>query len=103
MNYYANDGERHRFIAGLHDLAEFLDTNPDVPAPCRTDVLVFPPDGTDVEMFAEIDTIAGRIGTTTTDADSPHGHYRAVRDFGPVHYRAVAIPHRDRDEGEEAE
>ena len=103
MNYYANDEERVRLIAGLRDLAEFLDQNLQVPAPCRTDLLVFPPVSSDAEMFAEIDVIAGRIGTTASDADSPAGHYSAYRDFGPVQYRAVAIPHSARDEDEEAE
>jgi hypothetical protein len=85
MNHYANDQERVRLIAGLHDLAEFLDQNPQVPAPRYADLLVFPPDGTDAEMFAEIDIIAGRAGTTVS-ADNFAGHYRAVRKFGPVQY-----------------
>ena len=33
MNYYANDEQRVRLVAGLRDLADFLDQNPDVPAP----------------------------------------------------------------------
>jgi hypothetical protein len=93
MNYYGNDEERTRLIAGLRDLADFLDRNPEVPAPWGTDLLVFPPEGSDAEMFAEIDAIAGRIGVTASDTDSPAGHYSAVRAFGPVQYRAVAIPH----------
>ena len=102
MNYYANAEEREELIAGLRDLADFLYDNPQVPAPRRTDILVFPPTGSDAEMFAEIDAIAERIGTTATDVDSPAGHYRAVRNFGPVQYRAVAIPHsaRDNEDGE---
>ena len=98
MNHYANSEERAALIAGLRDLADFLDQNPQVPAPRRTDLLVFPPDGTDAEMFAEIDAIAQRIGTTASDVGSPAGHYSAVRDFGPVQYRAVAIPQAARDD-----
>lgn len=97
MNYYGNDEERVRLIAGLRDLANFLDQNPDVPVPWRADVLVFPTDASDAEMFAEIDTIAELIGSAASDADSPRGHYSAVRNFGPMHYRAVAIPHSARD------
>ena len=96
MNYYGNDEERVRLIAGLRDLANFLDQNPDVPVPWRADVLVFPTDASDAEMFAEIDTIAEMIGSTASDAESPHGHYSAVRNFGSVQYRAVAIPHSAR-------
>jgi hypothetical protein len=54
-------------------------------------------EASDAEMFAEINTIAELIGSTASDADSPRGHYSAVRDFGPVQYRAVAIPHSARD------
>ena len=97
MNYYANDEERVRLIAGLRDLADFLDQNPGVPVPWGTDVLVFPAEASDAEMFAEIDMIAEMIGSTASDADSPRGHYSAVRNFGPVQYRAVAIPHSARD------
>ena len=104
MNYYADADEREQFISGLRALAEYLDANPDVPAPRRTDVLVFPPNGSDAAMFAEIDVIAELIGTEASDADSPRGHYSAIRDFGPVEYRAVAIPNAARgDENRKAE
>jgi hypothetical protein len=97
MNYSSNDEKRVRFIAGLRDLADFLDQDSGVPVPWGTDVLVFPTEASDSEMFAEIDTIAELIGSTASDADSPRGHYSAVRAFGPVQYRAVAIPHSARD------
>ena len=96
MSNHANSRERGRFTAGLRELAEFLDQHPQVPAPWRADVLVFPAEGTDAAMLAEIAAIAEQIGVTATDADSPRGHYSAVRDFGPVQYRAVAIPHTAR-------
>ncbi len=96
MNYYADDKQRARLIAGLRDLANFLNQNPGVPVPRWVDVLVFPAEANDAEMFAEIDTIAEMIGSTASDADSPHGHYSAVRSFGPVQYRAVAILHSAR-------
>jgi hypothetical protein len=101
MNYYAKDEQRIRLIAGLRDLADFLDQNPDVPAPWGTDLLVFPPEANDAEMFAEIDTIAGLIGSTASDDGSPNGHYSAIRSFGPVQYRAIAIPRRARKKGGE--
>jgi len=96
MNYYGNDEERVRLIAGLRDLADFLDQNPEVPAPWGADVFVFPVEASDAAMFAEIDTIAQLIGSTASDANSECGHYSAVRNFGPVQYRAVAIPHSAR-------
>lgn len=104
MNYYANSQERVRLIAGLRDLAEFLDQNPQVPAPRYADLLVFPLRGTDAEMFAEVDVIADQIGVTASQNDTPDGHYIASRYFGPVQYRAVAIPQAARnDRNEEAE
>ena len=104
MTYYANDQERARLIIGLRDLAEFLDQNPQMPAPRYTDLLVFPARGTDVEMFAEVDVIAEQIGVTASQNDTPDGHYIASRYFGPVQYRAVAIPQAARnDRNEEAE
>lgn len=101
MIYQANSEERGRLIAGLRELADFLGQNPDVPVPRYIDVLVFPAPGSNAEMFAEIDLIARQTGATASDAGSPAGHYSAVRDFGPVHYRAVAIPNRpdEKDEG----
>lgn len=104
MTYYANDQERVRLIAGLRDLAEFLAQNPQVPAPRYADLHVFPSRGTDAEMFAEVDVIAEQIGVTATQNDTPDGHYIASRYFGPVQYRAVAIPQAARnDRNEEAE
>jgi hypothetical protein len=98
MAYYASPDERDRLIDGLRTLAEFLQDHPDVPAPRWADVLVFPPDGTDEEERAEIDAIASRIGTATSE--SPGGHYFACLAFGPVAYRAIAIP-ETRETGEE--
>lgn len=98
MSYNVNSEERAALIAGLRDAAEFLDRNPQVPAPRWADLFVFPPVGSDGEMFAEIDLIAEQIGATATDADSSAGHYSAVRSFGPVVYRAVAIPHSARND-----
>jgi hypothetical protein len=60
--------------------------------------MVFPPEGCDTETFAEIDAIAAQLGVRASDAGSPRGHYSAVRTFGPVEYRAVAIPQSVDDE-----
>jgi hypothetical protein len=89
MNDHTDLGPRDSFIAGLVELAIFLESNPDVPAPYSADVYVFPPDGADEEKRAEIDAIAARTGAQIRDSDS--GHYTASLAFGPVEYRAVAI------------
>jgi hypothetical protein len=90
MAYYANSDERDRLIGGLRALSAFLYDHPHVPAPRWADLLVFPPDGTDEEQRTEIDMIASRIGAHTSE--SPRGHYSVSVVFGPVTYRAVAIP-----------
>jgi hypothetical protein len=104
MSYYANAEERSALINGLHEVAEFLAQNPGIPAPRYADLYVFPSAWSDAEMFAEIDVIADQIGSTASADDSSAGHYLAVRDFGPVQYRAVAIPNSARQHlDEEAE
>jgi hypothetical protein len=93
---YASTEQRTRLIAGLRALAEFLETVPEAPAPVTADLMVFP-GGTNTEKRAEIDAIATRIGAQTrwTICD----HYTVSRHFGPVEYRATAIP--DNDSGSE--
>ncbi len=46
---YANAIERQALISGLRELADFLESNPDVPTPAYTDMLVFPPFASDAE------------------------------------------------------
>lgn len=89
MTFHTEPEPRTRLIAGLLDLAIFLESDPDIPAPSYADVLVFPPNGTDDEQRAEIDLIAARIGTQARESTS--GHYTASASFGPVEYRAVTI------------
>jgi hypothetical protein len=93
---YANAEERTSLIVGLRDLADFLDGNPEVPVPCRADVMVFPPASTDKEMRAEVDRIAGLIDAEISDRTAEHGHYTASLEFGRMRYEAVGIPARSR-------
>lgn len=90
MNY-ASAIERQALINGLRGLASFLEENPEVPAPAFTSVLVFPPHASDAENRTEIDVIASRIGSGT-GTTSTRRHYVTSCQFGPVEYRAVAIP-----------
>ncbi len=88
---YASPTERQALISGLRELAGFLESNLDVPAPAYTDLLVFPPSAADNEKRHEIDVIASLIGSGTRTFSS-YRHYTTSRRFGPVEYRAVAIP-----------
>jgi hypothetical protein len=90
---YADSTERAAFISGLRALADYLESNPAVPAPIYSTVHTFPPDGDWAAMRADIDAIAAPLGVIAYRTAG--GHYVATRSFGPVEYRAVAIPRRD--------
>jgi hypothetical protein len=94
---YANAEERRSLIAGLRDLADFLEGNPDVPAPRQEGLMVFPPAGTDKEIMAEVDRIAALAGAEISDRTAEGGHYTASRKFGRMQYEAVGILARYRE------
>jgi|SRR5215469_4985754 len=87
---YADQTERAALIKGFRALADYLESNPEVPATYYATAYAFPPDGDCTVMRAEIDAIAARLGTTAYAAACGE-HYTATRSFGPVEYRAVAI------------
>jgi hypothetical protein len=89
----ADSAERTAFISGLRDLAGYLESNPEVPAPGYSTVFFFPPAGGWAQMCAAIDAAAAPLGVPARRTGG--GHYVTVRAFGPVEYRAVAIPPRD--------
>ena len=96
---YADFTQRAALIDGLRALADYLESSPEVPAPIYATVHTFPPDGDWAAMRAEIDAIAAPLGVAAHRTAG--GHYVATRSFGPVEYRAVAIPPRpDNDESE---
>jgi hypothetical protein len=86
---YADITERTALISGLRALADYLESNPEIPAPSYSDVVAFPPDSECPTVRAEIDAIAARLGVSARETSG--GHYVATRSFGPVEYRAVAI------------
>jgi hypothetical protein len=87
---YAEPAERAALIKGFRDLTDYLEENPDVPAPSCADVFTFPPDGPCAEMRAEIDAIAAMLGIQACETVGLR-HYKVTRSFGPVEYHAVAI------------
>jgi hypothetical protein len=94
---YADATERQALISGLRELADLLEGNADVPAPAYIGVLVFPPGVSDEENGREVDVIAALIGSGTRTYSS-HRHYATSRQFGPVEYRAVAIPAENKEQ-----
>jgi len=95
---YADATERQALISGLRSLSDYLESNPEVPAPIYSDVLTFPPGGDWTVMRAEIDAIAARLDVIARETVG--GHYVATRSFGPIEYRAVAIPTKRDSESE---
>lgn len=84
------DQTRAEFTAALRELADFIDTHPDLPLPRGAEVSPFL-NGTDEEDRAEIDRVAGILGAQPEQTIT--GHYRVRRRFGAgVAYDATAIP-----------
>lgn len=86
----ATPTQRAALTAGLRALADFLDTHPEIPVCPHGAEIIFFPGGDDATARAEIDRIAAALDVTPTG--SRGGHYTAARAFGPIAYRAVAIP-----------
>jgi hypothetical protein len=90
---------RAAWVAGLRDLADFLEGHPDVPVPpaYHSQVIDEFPDGdTDDERRAGVDRAAEAMGVPA--AETRGGHYKASVRFGPVGYEVVAIPSERRAE-----
>ncbi|MGI5165591.1 hypothetical protein ACQEU3_14635 [Spirillospora sp. CA-253888] len=89
---------RHRTIAGLRALADFLEANPNVPIN-RHGVTYYvhsPRDRSDTCGRAFVDHIAALLDAPVNDDTDQDGHYFATRDFGPICYEALHIPQRAR-------
>jgi hypothetical protein len=84
---------RAAWVAGLRDLADFLEGHPGVPVPPAyhtQDISEFPDGDTDDERRAGVDRAAEAMGVPA--AETRGGHYKAAAHFGPVTYQIVAIP-----------
>lgn len=98
MNH-ADSTVRAALINGLRELADYLESSPEVPAPAYPVVHTFPSAGDWLQMCAEIDTTAARLGVNAHLTGG--GYYVAARFFGPVEYQAVAIPRKNDNERSE--
>jgi hypothetical protein len=88
---YADHDQRRRLITGLRSLVTLLETRPEMPTPRFMDLTVFPQDGTDDAMRAEVDRIAALLGSKIDATSLDHGHYSTGRSFGPVRYEVTAV------------
>jgi hypothetical protein len=83
---------RDRFITGLRQLADYLDTHPDVPVPPYGTTIDVHADLADNGGKAQVDAVAAQLGVEVHDETAKDGHYTAMRDFSSVGYCVVAIP-----------
>jgi hypothetical protein len=90
---YPDPTERAAIIGGFRALADYLESNPEVPAPVYPVVYAFPSAADWPAKRVAIDVIAEQLAVTVHETSG--GHYVAARFFGPLEYRAVAIPRRD--------
>ncbi|GAA1565428.1 hypothetical protein GCM10009678_55590 [Actinomadura kijaniata] len=89
---------RHRTIAGLRALADFLEANPNVPVN-RHGVRYYvhsDRDRPDACGRAFVDRVAALLDVPVRDDTDQGGHYVATRDFGDVLFEVVHIPQRAR-------
>ena len=82
---------RQAFITGLRDLADYLDQHPAVAIPEHGTDILLSAASADGGGCAQVDYFARQLGVPVENELAYSGHYRAVRSFGPVGYRMVAI------------
>ncbi len=88
---------RAAFIAGLLDLACYLESHPDVPVQRYGQAITLhtgfelPHDGTWEDEFRALKAFAHAIGVDVTESRDGSGHFYASRSFGPIKYEACAI------------
>ena len=91
MSFTTDPATRQAFITGLRDLAAWLDQHPAVPVPKY---------GDEIHLCAGAPTTAVAPRSITSPRTCKlaidnrlaySGHYEAVRSFGPVGYRMIAI------------
>jgi hypothetical protein len=87
----ADTPDRLTYITSVRDLADFFDTNPDVPTPDGRLVAYHFPQGTDQEIRAQVDHIAHLLGSQIDSHHLPYGHYSTGIRFGAAEYRAVGL------------
>lgn len=90
MTHTTDPARRDAYIAGLRQLASYLDANPGVPVPrYGTKILLIASQAEDGGI-REIFDISVRLAAPFVDATADTGSYRTSRAFGPVTYEAVA-------------
>jgi hypothetical protein len=80
-------GKRRDFINGLHQLADYLTANPDIPVPgIQTDILLTVSDAED----GGVTEVLGLSILLKAPYTERNGFYRTSRGFGPLNYTVVS-------------
>lgn len=91
LGYMVGDsGQRTRFVNGLRELADFLQSRPEIPVPETGETITVFADGTTAEKFAQVDYAGRLLDVPVADDTARGGHLYAERHFGPVTYGFVA-------------
>jgi len=91
MSFTTDPGTRHAFISGLRALADYLDQHPAVPVPKYGTEVYLSASSTDDGGCTQVRHFARQLGIIPPSTISRSGHYEAVRRFGPIGYRMLAI------------
>lgn len=98
MSFYsANATERADMVRGLRELADFLDANPECPAPVRLDIQLSTYGETMADRMESVDQFAQLADVGTGWWDDAKTHYAAERQFGRLKFFCIAID-RSKDE-----
>lgn len=81
---------RAQMAGALRELAAFLERNLNLPLPNSCELLYSVMEDDDETERREVDRIAAILEVTPSEANGG-AHYMAVRSWGPISYRAVAI------------
>lgn len=85
--------ERDKFVSGLRELADLIETRTDLPVPRYGTVgLSVYDEGTDEQKRAQVDYASTLMEAPVKDEAERGGHYLTGLSFGPVCYQVISIP-----------
>lgn len=83
--------DRLAYINSLRNLADFLDTNPDIPIPDVTLTANYYPHGTDEEICDQVNRVARLLSADIDTHGLAFGHISTGIAFGLAEYKAVGL------------
>ena len=93
-NLVGSSDARDEVIRDLRELADFLETRPEIPVPPRHHRIPYTvfAAGTDAEKLAQVDYMSTLLGAKVKDETPDGGHCLTGASFGSIEYQFVAIP-----------